>query len=126
MLILFTNADCTLYHRELDPKTRRDMWTKLQISGVYWESITALSEVGVDKGVLKANELLLCIPNPPENLTITVGDIVAKGILTEEIGTDITSAQLIRLYKNDAFTVTSVQDCRYGSEKMHHIEVKGA
>lgn len=136
--MMYTNADCTVYNRWLDKEKRRDTWVRTQIHGVFWDSSHAHRHG--DKGDISASSVTVCIPadacekpyKPPKEYasdpsgayTLAPGDLIIRGMIDEDIGTDTTVAALLQKY-DDAYTILSCEDNRYGSQELQHFCVKG-
>ena len=136
--MMYTNADCTGYNRWLDKEKRRDTWVRTQIQGVFWDSSHAHRHG--DKGDISASSVTVCIPadacdkpyKPPKEYasdpsgayTLAPGDLIIRGLIDEDIGTDTTVAALLQKY-DDAYTILSCEDNRYGSQELQHFCVKG-
>lgn len=117
---MLTNADMTLYHKTLDPATRRDVWTRTQYQGVNWYAQTASSVLA--DGLKQADTLTVQIPETaaPDGFPGALGDIVVKGLIDDEI------TGPGQLKHHGYFTVTAVRDCRYGSPYLRHWQLEGA
>lgn len=136
--MMYTNADCTVYNRQLDRKNRRDTWVRTQIRGVFWDGSHAHRHG--DKGDITANNVTVYIPadacdkhyKPPKDYasdpsgayTLAPGDLIIRGLIREDIDANTTVAALLQKY-DDAYTILSCEDNRYGSSDLQHFCVKG-
>lgn len=136
--MMYTNADCTVYNRWLDKEKRRDAWVRTQIQGVFWDSSHAHRHG--DKGDISASSVTVCIPadvcdkpyKPPKEYasdpsgayTLAPGDLIIRGLIREDIDANTTVAALLQKY-DDAYTILSCEDNRYGSPELQHFCVKG-
>lgn len=128
---MYTNADCTVFNRVYDPKTRTDRWQVTQIHGVFWENRKSSNVIA--SGMKEADSVLIFIPfsvpdyrKPKEfeadssGWTLRPEDYVVKG-LVEYTG------PILELTKrfDDVIMITSVDTMDYGSPDMQHWEVSG-
>ena len=114
----------TLYNRirAADTKDRKEKWIRTVISGCFYK---AQVNTALTTQATVSNTYTVRIPkdsrylpypefqeNPEGHFTVSMDDIVVKGICREEItGTDgHTAAQLLNRHKPDAFRVTAFSD----------------
>lgn len=136
--MMYTNADCTVYNRQLDRDKRRDTWVRTQIHGVFWDGSHA--QRNGDKGDISDSSVTVYIPadacgktyKPPKDYaadpsgayTLAPGDLIIRGRAEEDIDANTTVAALRQKY-DDAYTILSCEDNRYGSPELQHFCVKG-
>lgn len=105
---MFTNTKIiTVFHKTIDNKTRLPIWKKCLFFDVYWENRCGQSE---KKGGMAEDDGILCVI-PESSLTDCPpykDDLIAVG--------DVES-------HDKTFTIMSVKNFCYGSEKVRHIEV---
>lgn len=136
--MMYTNADCTVYNRHLDQEKRRDTWTRTQIHGVFWNSVHAQQHSS--KGDISDSSVTVYIPadacdkpyRPPKDYasdpsgayTLAPGDLIIRGLIAEDMDDNTTVSALLQKY-DDAYTILSCKDNRYGSKDLQHFCVKG-
>lgn len=104
---MFTNTEIiTVFHKETDSEKRLPVWEKHVFHNVYWEKCSAQSEQ--NKGMGESDSILCIIPEkslktfiPCKDDKIVYGDAENP----------------------ENLTIMSVKDFRYGSGRVHHIEV---
>ena len=91
---------------------------KTVVKGVFWDRTfgAGFSKRGKDE----QDSVTVMIPDRPDVPAIKAGDI----ILREEHGEAASAAEACG-FTEEHFVVTSVRDCRYGSQSMWHWEIKG-
>jgi len=130
--IMLTNVDCTVYNKYL--VGRVETYQRVEIKAVQWEqrharqgnqdndftSVYIPFERGAD--YLKPRESL-SVSDKPDHWTLQIGDVIVKGIVTNELvaGT-FTLSDLKRTY-DDVLVINSVDTRDYGSANMQHWEV---
>lgn len=115
---MFSNADCTLYHREYDRNTRADIWTRTVITDIYWEQTNG--QKLVKDGWSPDCTAFISIPF--QEIDIELQDIIIKGISEKEISTDYTLTDLQKEYKEKC-VVISVDKYDFGDKP--HFEIRG-
>ena len=100
---MFTNTNIiTVFHKCVDPVKRLERWEKHTFLNVYWENCSA-------------QDVILCIISEKSisDFIPCKDDRIIKG-----------DCENISSLKSDQyFTIMSVKDFRYGSSRVHHIEV---
>ncbi len=109
---MFTNDTATLYVKGIDTEKRLPVWTERKIGDVYREICrgqTSVSNQGGSHEMKQQDTVFVSIPkkNVPAILP-KCGDFISFG---EAASMD------------NAFTVMTVEDYRYGSEAVQHVEV---
>ena len=117
---MLTNADCTIFHKTYDLKTRLDTWETTQYNDVNWYSKRAVS-VG-NNGLNGADTLVVEIPTygDGKDLTAKVGDIIIKGLWAG------TFSGIKEIPNENRYTITAIQDNRCGSPAIQHWRIEGA
>lgn len=106
--MMFTNAKViTLFHKTIDNTNRIPKWEKHLFFGVYWENCSGQSEQ--KKGMAESCEILCIISEKHLTCMPVADDLIALGDVENQ---------------DKTFTVMSVKEFCYGSEKVRHIEVK--
>ncbi|HBN10973.1 MAG TPA: hypothetical protein DD392_03225 [Ruminococcus sp.] len=124
-----------MYNKSLDKKLRADVWHRTVIKGIYWEDT-----VGQKLNKTLANECnaFVIIPcnadfggkryvkpksydGSEDTFTFAADDVIVRGICDKNINQDFTLKQLHSL--DDARTIMSADDFRYGSDDVKHLEV---
>lgn len=110
---MFTNAKViTVFHKTIDAEKRLPKWEKHLFYDIYWENCSSQSEKGTE---MNESDLIFCvIPEKSINDFIPCkDDLIAKGNFE-----NISNPEICR-----HFTIMSVKDFRYGSGRVHHMEV---
>ncbi|MBN1071513.1 hypothetical protein DVV81_10090 [Clostridium botulinum] len=122
MMVLFKNADITIYNHCYDNENAYDMYKRTNIGGVNWQS--KRNATVSDKGVNVANTTLIFIDKldnyvsprkfqllsneeRKNNFTFAIGDKIVKGSIDFEI-TNLKPHSLADLQKNFDNVVTIV------------------
>lgn len=130
-----TNTPITIYNKYFDLITQSDRWQRHVIYETFWESHRS---VNFNKGMSNNSKCKIYIPsdanyftdyidpiafrsNHINHWTIQNGDLVVRGIITDEI---VRQSDLERKY-DDVCVVSYVAKNDYGSSNMHHFEVLG-
>ena len=112
-----TNTSMTLYHKVFDKINRLDKWERYTFKNVMWQGGKGAS---INKGYEKANDISVFIPyfgnDNLGNISISIGDIVVKGIIEENI-------TMQSDLKVDNYNITTLINNDYGSTTMHHIQI---
>lgn len=132
MVIIYTNANITIYNKYLDKEDRLDAYKRTVIKNVFWDESKATNRL--QSGLIDVDKVLALIPfenldmslyRPPKEFdgeegtfTFQSGDRIVKG----EINLEITkTTDLDRKY--EAFTISSVDKKDFGSKNMRHFEI---
>lgn len=118
---MYTNADCTIYHRIYDNASRQERYQRQVLNGVFWEDRKGANVIR--SGMEKANQATIYIPFSVGSFVLKPGDRIVRGIVNMEIDGSKISA-LEEAY-TDVLTVTSIDRMDYGSQGMQHWEVGG-
>ena len=117
---MITDSDITIYHQTVNSVTRIPEWQSVQIKNVHWEESQGVNIT--NSGLANADRYKIFIPhsNMPLGLVIQPGDIVVKGLVTDEI---TSSSQLEKKYPSVAKVKTA--DVRTDSlmKQLWHIEL---
>jgi hypothetical protein len=115
-----TNADCTLYTRSIDPATHGEKYTRTQIRSVAWNN-TKVANV-TKSGLLEADAVSVYIPMARGALAIKAGDVLVKGLVTDELSSSFTLTALKAKYA-DVVIVTKVDTMAQGSIALWHWQI---
>ena len=113
--MMFTNTDIiTVFHKNIGPVQRLEVWEKHIFKNVYWENCSAQDNSKISKSMAEDNLIFCIIPEKSiSDFIPRKDDKIVKG----------DSENLSSLKSDKYFTVMSVKDFRYGSSRVHHIEV---
>lgn len=132
---MIPNTDITIYNKYT--VNRSDAYQRAVVRRVVWQSTQAVS--GRGSGRLSDNVAAIFIPVasaanyvPPKRwrtlaskagtFTLAEGDLVIRGVVTDEISPTLTVSDLRRVH-DDAVTITSVDAMLEGSRAVQHYEV---
>ena len=136
-----TNANLTVYNKYIDPTTRSEKYQRVGIVGVAWENRKA-ANVRSTGGLAAADQARVFIPlargtnflkpkawqaltTKTGKWTLQVGDLIVKGLVSDEIQTGFTVTQLKAKY-DDVLVITSVDTMDAGSPGMQHWNLGAA
>jgi len=123
------NSDITIYNRYI--LNRAEKYQRYEVSDVVWQSTQS-----VTTKFTAANLATVFIPFSQcdnylpfkewtygtDNWTLHEGDIMVRGIVTDEITDTFTLSDLRAAY-NNVFTVTTIDEMNQGSLHMRHYMV---
>ena len=117
-----SNTDITIYHRYVAPGTRLDAYDRHTARRVLWEECKAVNVI--KSGMESSDAFRVYVPYQAlSGIPVAPGDIIAKGLVTKEIGADYTVAKFQK--EHICFLVTSV-DCKdFGNPGLWHYEIGG-
>lgn len=134
---MITNTAITIYNKYIEG--RAEKYQRAEILAVLWESAAAIAKRR--KADLSANKAVLAIPfsectyySSPKvwqsletlvratRWTLQEGDVVVRGIVTDEITSEFTLSALRAKY-DDVLEIVSVSRMDQGSPNTHHWEV---
>ncbi len=130
-----TNTSMTIYNKYFNSTIRGDSWQRHVISDVFWDSKRGASYF---KGLTRSDIGAIYIPfwlndmrdfvDPIEfatsrtgKWTIQNGDIIVKGIVTDEI----TKQSELETKYSDVLTISNYTINDFGSSNMQHILIAG-
>ncbi len=133
-----TNANLTLYNKYVDPATRSEKYQRRQIVGVTWENRKA-ANVLASGGNLTADQAAIYIPmqrgadylkpvawqglpDKTSKWTLQAGDVVVRGLVSDELTEALTVSDLKRKY-DDVLIISSVDTMDQGSFHLQHWQV---
>ena len=113
---MLVNGGVTIYHKGLDEETMFETWSRFNYSNAWFFGGKG---AGLNKGYQDANDVEVRIPYSQNNgldiKDFAIGDIIVKGILTDDIETqnDLSEYQ--------TYNITSINDNTFGNNKHIHI-----
>lgn len=133
-----SNADVTVWNKYVNPTTKVEVWQRAEILRVHFESAKIANTLRTG-GQISADKVNVYIPwargasyvkprqwqalaDKSGYWTLQEGDIIARGIISQELSSSYTPAQLKSAY-DDVFVITSVDDMSIGSRAMWHWQV---
>lgn len=126
-----TNTNMSIFNKYTEPFTKKVTFKKHLIDYVFWDDTKAVNQ---NDGYDKNNKVSVYIPKDINNMseyvkskkyngtgwTIQNGDFIIKGDVVE---TEVSGIKELSQY--ETFIIKSFSDKDYGSENMHHFEIKG-
>ena len=127
-----TNTDLTLYNKY--SVLRVDTYQRVQILDVHWEQRHAV------RGDLSSPDVALVfipfargadylaprvwqvLPTKTGSWTLQIGDVIVKGLVSNELSSTFTLSDLKRTY-DDVLVITSVDTRDFGSASLQHWEI---
>ena len=133
-----TNADLTVYNKYVDSVTRTEKYQRTQIKSVAWENRKASNTIATG-GNISADQARVFIPfqrgvnyvkakawqalsAKTSRWTLQEGDVIVKGLVSDEIGTSFTVTALKAKY-DDVLVISSVDTMDSGSPSTQHWQV---
>lgn len=129
-----TNTSISVYNKYTDEE-KNVMFKKHLIDNVFWDDSKGIN---LNTGYEKADDVNVFIPKSQNDMTGYVepkkykglsntwtlenGDFIVKGNTSESEVLSI--KELVQKYDN-VFTISLVDDKDFGSESMHHFEIRG-
>ena len=112
---MFTNTDViTVFHKCIDSAKKLPAWEKHTFPNVYWENCSAQDNSKISRSMTEDNMVLCIIPEKSISDFIPCkDDLIAKG----------NCENISNPEKIPHLTIMAVKDFRYGSSRVHHIEV---
>jgi hypothetical protein len=131
----------TVYNKYIDPATRLEKYQRVGIVAVAWENRKA-ANVRSTGGLASADQARVFIPfacgvnflqpkawqaltTKTGKWTLQVGDLIVKGLVSDEIQTGFTVTALKAKY-DDVLVITSVDTMDAGSPGMQHWNIGAA
>ena len=129
-----TNTNMSIFNKYTEPFTKQVTFKKHLIDYVFWVDTKVVSQKNATTGYGKDNKVDVYVPKDINDLseyikaknyngigwTIQDGDFIIKGdVPIEEV------SGIKELSQYETFIIKSFSDKDYGSENMHHFEIKG-
>jgi hypothetical protein len=126
-----TNTNMSIFNKYTEPFTHNVVFKKHLIDYVFWDDTKAVKQ---NDGYDKDNKINVYVPKDINNLseyikaknyngtgwTIQDGDFIIKGdVPINEV------SGIKELSQYETFIIKSFSNKDYGSENMHHFEIKG-
>ncbi len=115
------NADLTIYAKSIDPLTRTETWTRSVVHGVTWEDRRAANVLR--SGNLEADRVAVYIPMARGQVSLKLGDVIVRGVVTDTIGAGFTLTDLFNKYTWLCASVRSVDAMDRGSLAIRHWQI---
>ncbi len=131
---MYTNSDCTIFHRVYDEVEMQDTWVGFYIPSCFWDFVARATRIS--SGFEKSDTVFVAIPDvemfkePKEYnalvdktgyWTIGMQDKIVKGNVDL-----LTPIEDVEANYDNVLTVLSVDPKIFGSSMMHHVEVGGS
>lgn len=118
---MYTNADCTIYHRVYDANSHQENYVRTVLYGVFWENKKGINVI--KSGMEKADQATIYIPFSVGPFELKPGDRIVHGA----VDLDVTGGRISEVEETypDVLTVTSIDRMDYGRPEMRHWEVGG-
>ena len=137
-ITMITNSDLTIYNKYIDPSTRSEKYQRSQVKAVAWENRKASNTIATG-GSISVDQARLFIPfqrggnyvkakawqalsTKTNWWTLQEGDVIVKGLVSDEIGTGFTVTALKAKY-DDVLMISSVDTMDSGSPSIQHWQV---
>lgn len=128
---MITNTNMSIFNQYTNPTTKKVVFKKHLINNVFWVDT---KEVKQNDGYDKNNKVNVYIPKNSNDLsnyvnakryngtgwTIQNGDIIIRGNIDKS---EVSGIKELSQY--ETFIIKTFSDKDYGSENMHHFEIKG-
>ena len=130
---MMTNTSMTVFNKYTEPFTKDVSYKKHLIKQVFWDDSLGIN---LNTGYENADKVNVYIPFDkneddlkeyiePKHYngigwTLQNGDFIIRGLVTEN---EVSGIKDLSAY--EVFTITMVDDKDFGSENMHHFEIKG-
>lgn len=113
-----TPHNMTVYQKSI--VSGAESWTRVQVVGVMWENLDAVRVTA--NGTMQADDVSVFVPFSSAILSIKEGDVLVKGLVSDEISPSFTISALKKKYA-DVVTVRRVYTRDYGSKQMQHLQI---
>ncbi len=128
---MMTNTNMCVFNKHTDSFTKNIVYKRHIIDNVFWDDSKG---VNLNHGYDEADNVNVYVPKDKNDMseyvkpkqyngngwTLKNGDFIIKGLVTE---TQISGIKDLSTY--EVFTITMVDDKDFGSENMHHFEIRG-
>lgn len=110
-----TNTSITIFHKYIDKTTRFEKWDKMTFKFAWWFGGKGSS---INKGYQDANDVDVRLPlkqNKIDASKISIGDILVKGTIKEDIQTQQDLKGL------EVYNITSINNNDFGNNPHIHL-----
>ena len=128
---MMTNTEMSVFNKYTDSFTKDIVYKKHVINKAFWDDSKG---VNLNRGYDNADEVNVFIPKEQNDMseyvkpkhyngigwTLKEGDFIIKGLVTEN---EVSGIKDLSNY--EAFVITMVDDKDFGTEDMHHFEIRG-
>lgn len=128
---MMTNTKMSVFNKYTDTFTKDIIYKKHTIDKVFWDDSKG---VNLNHGYDEADEVNVYIPKDENDMseyvkpkqyngigwTLKNGDFIIKGEVAEN---EVSTIKDLSAY--ETFVITMVDDKDFGSENMHHFEIRG-
>ena len=128
---MMTNTSMSVFNKYTDTFTKEIIYKKHLIENVFWDDSKG---VNLNHGYDEADNVNVYIPKNKNDMskyvkpkqyngigwTLKNGDFIIKGVTIEN---EVSGIKDLSSY--EVFTITMVDDKDFGSENMHHFEIRG-
>ncbi len=128
---MMTNTNMCVFNKHTDSFTKNIVYKKHIIDNVFWDDSKG---VNLNHGYDEADNVNVYIPKDKNDMseyvkpkqyngigwTLKNGDFIIKGLVAEN---EVSGIKDLSAY--EVFTITMVDDKDFGSENMHHFEIRG-
>lgn len=128
---MMTNTEMSVFNKYTDSFTKDIVYKKHVINKVFWDDSKG---VNLNRGYDNADEVNVFVPKEQNDMseyvkpkhyngigwTLKEGDFIIKGLVTEN---EVSGIKDLSNY--EAFVITMVDDKDFGTEDMHHFEIRG-
>lgn len=125
------NTNMSIFNKYTNPQTKDVVFKKHLIDNVFWDDSKGIN---LNHGYEKADEVNIYIPKNINDMseyvepkkyngigwTIKDGDYIVKGDTKEN---EVSNIKELSNY--ETFIITVVDDKNFGSEDLHHFEIRG-
>lgn len=129
---MITNADITIYNKYIE--NRVEKWQRAEVHDVVWQ---AQRGIAAQQFQTANNTVMILIPlasgaeyaepkywqETREGWTLQEGDVIVRGIVTDEIDTEYGVSQL-RADHQDVVSIMTVDTMDQGTTRVRHWEVQ--
>lgn len=128
---MITNTNMSVFNKHTDSFTKQVTYKRHIIDHVFWDNSKG---VNLNRGYDNDDKVNVYIPKDENDMseyvepkqyngngwTLKNGDFIIRGLVAEE---QVSGIKDLSAY--ETFVITMVDDKDFGSENMHHFEIKG-
>ncbi len=128
---MITNTNMSVFNKHTDSFTKNIVYKKHIIDHVFWDNSKGIN---LNRGYDNDDKVNVYVPKDKNDMseyvepkqyngigwTLKNGDFIIRGLVTEN---EISGIKDLSAY--ETFVITMVDDKDFGSENMHHFEIKG-